>query len=178
MPAWDELLMPSVPLLEVVVRGTIVFLALTAMMRVVGQRESGGLGITDLMVVVLVAQAVSGGLVGDGTSVTDGLLLVAVILFWSVVLDAVSYRWPAVAAVLKSRPKPLVVDGELNRAAMRREFMTRDELLSQLRLHGIEDPAEIRRAYLEPNGMVSVLPRDGDGDGDSGEEAPKPSALP
>jgi uncharacterized membrane protein YcaP (DUF421 family) len=54
---------------------------------------------------------------------------------------------------------------------MHREFMTRDELESQLRLRGIEDIAEVHHAYLEPNGMVSVIRRDGGHE----EQAPRPS---
>lgn len=161
MPDWDALLTPSLPLLEVVIRGTVVYLALTVFLRVAGQRESGGLGLTDLLVVVLLTQAVGGGLAGDTTSIVDGLLLVAVILFWSITLDWVAYRWPSTAVLLKSRPKPLIEDGRLNRQAMHREFMTRDELLSQLRLQGVAEVDEVHRAYLEPNGMVSVIRRDG-----------------
>src|SRR5690606_829741 len=87
-------------------------------------------------------------------------VLVATILFWSVALDAMSYRWPRFAAVAKARPEPLIRDGELNRKVMRREFMTHDEVLSQLRLHGITDPAEVKRADIEPNGMISVIRQD------------------
>lgn len=161
MPTWDDIFMPNVPLAEIFVRGTITFLALTALLRVVGQRETGGLGLTDLLVVVLVAQAVDAGLVGDTSSVVDGLLLVAVILFWSVLLDAMSYRWPRLARLLKSRPETLIEDGRLNRRTMRREFLTYDEVLTQLRLHGLENVDQVSRAYIEPNGMVSVIPRKG-----------------
>lgn len=160
MPDWDALLMPSLPLLEVVIRGTVVYLALVVFLRIAGQREAGGLGLTDLLVVVLLTQAVGGGLAGETTSIADGLLLVAVILVWSILLDWIAYRWPSTSVLLKSRAKPLIEDGRLNRRAMHREFMTRDELMSQLRLHGVEDVSEVRRAWLEPNGMVSVIRRE------------------
>jgi uncharacterized membrane protein YcaP (DUF421 family) len=163
VPDWRAIFEPSASLLELFVRGTVTFLALMVLLRVVGQRESGGLGLTDLLVVVLVADAASAGLTGGVDSIPDGLLLVVTILFWSVALDAVAYRWPRVAAVIKARPRPLIKDGRLDRRVMRREFMTREEVLSQLRLHGIEDPAEVRRAYLEPNGMISVIRRGGAG---------------
>ena len=131
------------------------------LLRLAGQRESGGLGLTDLLVVVLVADAASAGLTGDVDSISDGLLLVATILFWSVALDAVAYRWPRVGAIIKARPRPLIQDGRLDDRVMRREFMTREEVLSQLRLHGVQDPAEVCRAYLEPNRMISIIRRDG-----------------
>lgn len=161
MPDWEAMLTPSASLLELFIRGTVTFLALMVLLRIVGQRESGGLGLTDLLVVVLVADAASVGLTGDADSIFDGLVLVVTILFWSVALDAVAYRWPRIATILKSRPRPLIQDGQLDHRVMRREFMTKDEVLSQLRLHGIEDLVEVRRAFLEPNGMISIIRRDG-----------------
>jgi uncharacterized membrane protein YcaP (DUF421 family) len=130
------------------------------MMRVVGQREAGGLGVTDILVVVLVAEAAAAGLHGDASSVTDGLLLVATILFWSIAFDAIAYRWPRLERVIKAQPRLLIKDGAVNPQVLRRELMSRAELLSQLRLHGIEDPAEVERAYLEPTGMISIIRRD------------------
>lgn len=157
---WSELFVPAVPLGETLVRGTVVFLALLLMMRLAGQREAGGLGLTDLLVVVLIAQGAAGGLIGDSTTITDSLLLVATILGWSVVVDALSYRFPRVARVLKSRPRVLARRGSLDRHALHREFMTRDEVMSQLRLHGITDLADVEQVVLEPNGMISVVRRD------------------
>lgn len=83
------------------------------------------------------------------------------ILFWSVVVDAISYRFPGFSHLVKARPKPLIRDGKLDRHTMRREFMSREEVESQLRLHGIQDISRVQQAYLEPNGMISVLTRDG-----------------
>lgn len=154
----ETVLLPTMPPVELIIRGTITFLALVLLLRIVGQREAGGLGVTDLLVVVLVADAASTGLSGDAETVGDGFILVVTILAWSLVLDALSYRFPAFARAIKARPRLLVRDGELNDRAMLREFMTREELVSQLRLHGIEDPAGVHRAYLEPGGMVSVIP--------------------
>jgi uncharacterized membrane protein YcaP (DUF421 family) len=138
----------------------VTYLVLLLLIRMVRQRESGGLGITDVLLVVLVADAAGAGLSGDADSIADGVALVLTILFWSVAVDAVAYRFPRLAAILKARPRPLISDGKLNRKAMRRELMTHTEVLSQLRLHGIEDIAVVDRAYIEPNGMISVIRRD------------------
>lgn len=170
---WDAIFVLSVPPLELFLRGTITFLVLLAMMRVVGQRESGGLGISDILLVVLVAGAMAPSLEGASSSILDGVLLAATIVFWSLAIDAVAYRWPRLARILKARPQPLVEDGRLNHRAMRRELMTEEEIMAQLRLHGVDDLSDIRRAYLEPNGMVSIIRR-GDGETD---EPTRPEIL-
>ncbi|MFC4059070.1 DUF421 domain-containing protein [Planomonospora corallina] len=172
MPDWGAIFLPSTPVLEIFVRGTVTFFALLLMLRVAGQRESGGLGITDVLLVVLVAEATAGGLTGESHSVADGVLLVATILLWSVAVDAIAYRWPRASRLLKAQPRALIDDGRLNARVMRREFMTREEVLSQLRLHGIQEIAQVERAYLEPNGMISVVRRD---EGEVDEPAEPPS---
>lgn len=82
------------------------------------------------------------------------------ILFWSVLIDAIAYRSPRLAGLLKARPRPLIASGRLNRRVMRREFMTDEEVRSQLRLHGIDDITQVEQAYIEPNGMISLIRRD------------------
>jgi len=173
MPDWGELFRLSAPVAEILIRGTVMFLALFAMMRVVGKREAGAHSLTDLLVVVLVAEAAAHGMAGESRAIPDSVLLIATILFWSVALDALAYHWAPVARLLKSRPAPLIVDGEINQRALRREFMRRDEVMEQLRLHGITDVNEVARAYLEPNGMISVIRHDR-GDVDA---PPKPPAA-
>jgi len=158
--SWENVFMPSVPLLESVVRGTVVYLAVFVLMRLAGRRESGELSTTDVIVIVIISEAASVGIGGKANSITDSVVLIAVILLWSVFLDAAGYWWPALGRLLKPKPRPLIRDGMLQRDTMRREFMTLEELRSQLRLHGIEDIAEVERAHVEPNGMISVVTRD------------------
>lgn len=160
MPDWSILFTADTPWLELVLRGTIIFFALLVLMRFVGQRESGGLGMSDLLVVVLVGAALGDSLTGGGDNIADGLVPVTTIMFWSVVMDALTYRWPRLTVVLKGRPRPLIMNGRLDRRALRREFISEDELGSQLRTHGLTEFSQVRRAYLEANGEISVLPQE------------------
>lgn len=164
----------SLPVLELVTRGSVIFLGLTLLLRVVGQREAGGLAVTDLLLIVLLVQAVAHAFAPESTSLTDALVLVLTLLFWSVALDALSYRFPWAGRLLRRSTKVIVEDGVPNRRAMHREFLSPDELETQLRLHGVEHISEVRRAYLEPNGMVSVFRKDHT----ATNPAPKPPTAP
>jgi uncharacterized membrane protein YcaP (DUF421 family) len=158
---WASILEPSLPVAELVVRGSVLFLGLTFILRLTGQRESGALALTDLLVIVLLAEAVSHAFAPDSTSVTDGLILVVTILAWSVVLDALAYKFPSVRKILKPSKRPLIENGQLNKRLMRREFMSRQEIEAQLRLQGIENLDQVKYAFMEPNGMISAFRKDG-----------------
>jgi uncharacterized membrane protein YcaP (DUF421 family) len=159
---WNALFAPETPWLELFIRGTVTFFVLMVLMRFVGQREARGLGLSDLLVVVLVGSAAGISLTGDGDKLQDGLIPGATVLFWSVAVDAAAYRWPRLARILKGHPRSLIIDGRLNRHAMRREFISLEELESQLRVHGFDDVSQVRRAYLEPGGELSFVPYDHD----------------
>jgi uncharacterized membrane protein YcaP (DUF421 family) len=84
---WGAVFRPETPLVEVVVRGTVMYLALFVLLRVVLKRQSAGMGMTDLLVVVLIADAAQNGMSGGYSSLPDGLVLVATILAWAYALD-------------------------------------------------------------------------------------------
>ena len=154
---WAELMIPTASVWDLIVRGTITFLGLMLLFRVIGRREAGGLGITDLLVVLLVVDASSSGLLGGSETLGDSAILVLTVVFWSVLIDALSWRWPGMGTLFKAPPRPIIQDGRLNHRAMRRELMSAEELESQLRLHGIHEISEVERAFIEPNGMVSIV---------------------
>jgi uncharacterized membrane protein YcaP (DUF421 family) len=83
---WAEVFLPATPLLETVVRASVVYLSIFTILRVVLKREAATLGITDLLVVLL-ADAAQNALVGESKSIADGILLVAVIVGWNYFLN-------------------------------------------------------------------------------------------
>lgn len=156
---WNTVFTPSVPLLELFMRGSVIYLAVFAMMRVVGNREAGEFNTADLIVIVIISEAASVGIGGDASSNLDGIILVATILIWSISLDTLGYFVPAVRILLKPKVQALIRDGELQKRTMRRELMTAEEVGTQLRLNGITDISEVHLAFVEPNGAISVIKR-------------------
>jgi uncharacterized membrane protein YcaP (DUF421 family) len=154
---WRAVFVPKTPLLEIVVRGTVVYLALFAMLRFILKRQSGTVGVTDLLVVVLIADAAQNAMAGEYRSVPDGILLVAVIIGWSYVLDWLGYQFPLVGRIVHPPPLDLIRDGKLLRKNLRTEFITKEELMSQLREQGIGSITEVKSARMEGDGHISVV---------------------
>jgi uncharacterized membrane protein YcaP (DUF421 family) len=156
---WHEVFVPDTPLLEIVVRGSVMYLALFTLLRVILKRESGTTGVTDLLVIVLLADAAQNGLSGGYSSVTDGVLLVGVIIGWSYLLNAVAYRWQAAARLIRPGSLVLVRDGQVVRENMRRELITDEELHTLLRQQGVVDLDQVREVRMESDGRFSVTTR-------------------
>lgn len=159
---WEEMFVPQAPLLEIFIRGSVMYLVLYALLRLVLKRESGTTGVTNLLVIVLLADAAQNGMAGTYTSITDALLLVTVIIGWSYLLDAIAYRWPAAARVIRPRSLLLVREGQILHRNLRRELITIDELREQLREQGIQSLDKVHEVRMEPDGQFSVTLRDGD----------------
>src|SRR4051812_26340434 len=157
---WEKMLLPDTPLLEIFARGTLVYMALFLMLRFVLKRQSGVVGVTDMLVVVLIADAAQNAMASDYTSVTDGILLVGTILFWSYALDWLGYKFPILQRLFRPPPLPLVKNGRMIRRNMRLELITEDELMSMLRQQGIESIDKVKAVCMEGDGHISVVPCD------------------
>lgn len=162
---WARLFMPGTPLLEIIVRGSIMYVALFMLLRFILKRETGSLGITDLLVIVLIADAAQNGMAGSYQSITDGLVLVATIIGWSYLLNWLAFRYPFWRKVIQAPRVQLVRDGKFLRRNLDHEKITEDELLAEIHSHGCEDVRDVRAAWIEPDGMVSVIKAGG---GDTG----------
>jgi uncharacterized membrane protein YcaP (DUF421 family) len=148
---------PNVSLLEMFLRGTIMYLGMFVLMRVVLKRESGTVGVSDLLVIVLIADAAQNGMSGDYLSIPEGFVLVATILGWAYVVDWLTFHVPAVQRLVDQKPLPLVVDGKILYRNLRKELITREELNSHLREEGVADVSEVKSAYMESDGKISVV---------------------
>ncbi len=156
---WQDVFGLSMSPVEIIVRGTITYWFIFLLLRVVGRRDIGSIGMADLLVIVLIADAAQNSMAGDYKSVPDGLILIATLVFWSVFIDRVGYFSPTLRGWLEPRPLLIVKDGVMQRRAMRREYITVDELTSELRGHGIDDIQIVKRAFMEPDGTISVIKR-------------------
>jgi uncharacterized membrane protein YcaP (DUF421 family) len=156
---WQKMFSLDTPLLEIVIRGTVIYLALFALLRFVVKREVGTVGIADLLVIVVIADAAQNAMAGTYTSITDGVLLVGTIVGWNVALDWLAFRFAAVRRVIEPQPVHLVKNGRVLRRNMRKVLLTDDELMSQLRLQGVHDLADVELSCMENDGRISVVER-------------------
>jgi uncharacterized membrane protein YcaP (DUF421 family) len=161
---WNAVFVPTVSVAEIVLRGTFVYLLLFFVLRVL-RREAGALGISDLLVVVLIADAAQNAMSSEYKSVTEGAVLVGTIVAWDYSLDWLGYRFPAFQRLLRPAPLPLIKEGRVLRQNLRREMITMEELLGQLREQGVESVGEVKRCCLEGDGHVSVIKYESGGGG-------------
>ena len=154
---WHDIFIPKNSLLEMIVRGTIMYFVLFGFIRLAMKRQAGGIGTTDVLVIVLLAEVAGNGFVAEYKSVVEGTVLVVTILFWSYALEWIAYRVPAIERLLHPATLLLIVDGKVIRKNMRAELITHDELAAQMRENGIEDFFQVKRACMEADGMISFI---------------------
>ena len=154
---WAGVFGLSVPPLELIVRGSAMYLLLFLLFRVVVRRRVGAVGMADILVLVIVADAAQNAMAGEYKSVTDGAILVGTILAWDMLIDWANWRFPALRGWLEAPPLLLVRNGHVIRRNLRHEFVTEDELESKLRQKGIKDVSEVAEARMESDGEVSVI---------------------
>lgn len=156
---WQRMFVPNVPVMETVIRGSIMYLALFCMLRVF-RRQTGSLGPADLLVLLMIADAAQNGMADEYKSVTEGVVLVATIIAWEYIIDWLAYYVPKADRVVERAPLLLIRDGQIIEANLKGELITRDDLLSQLRQKGVDDPAKVQICFLEGDGHLSVITRD------------------
>ena len=156
-PDFVSLFSITVNPLELVLRGTVVYWFLFLLFRFVLRRDVGSLGIADVLVLVLIADASQNAMAGGYESITDGCILVATIAAWNYALDWASFHFPRIRKFVEPTPLLLVKKGRLLRRNMRAELITPDELWAKLRQRGVKDLSEVEAAYIESDGEISVL---------------------
>jgi uncharacterized membrane protein YcaP (DUF421 family) len=157
---WQEVFVPSMSIVELILRGSLVYLALFFVLRSLPTRQLGALGITDLLVVVLFTEAAQNAMASNYTSITEGAILVGTVIFWSYLLNWFGYKFPRFQRFINPPPLLIVKNGSTIDRHLERELITDDELMSQLRQQGVEYIADVKKAYLEADGSISILKKD------------------
>ena len=154
---WHDIFVPEMSLPEVLIRGSLTYLGAVLLLRVVTKREAGKVGMSDLLVVTLVAGVCRNPLVRDTKSIPDGLMIVAVVLFWGFALNWLSYYVKWFGKLMHPGPRLLIDGGEIQHKNLEQELMDEDQLISKLRQKGVSDSAQVAQAWMEGDGQVSVV---------------------
>lgn len=154
---WYKVFVPSTSVAELFVRGTLVYLMLFVILRFLPNRQVGTVGISDLLVVVLFAEAAQNAMASNYTAISDGVILVTTIIFWSYILNWFGYKYVWFQRFLNPPPTPLVVNGKMIRKNLEQQLITQDELMSMLRKQGVQKMSEVKLAFMESDGNISVI---------------------
>lgn len=150
----------TMPLWELFVRGTIIYLALIFLVRVIPKRKAGHISPNDMLTLIILGGMGTDAIMGGSSSVIEALLMVGLIIGWGYVFDAIEARSPLLQRVLRDRQTTLIDRGRFIRQNMRRELVTEEELMAVLRKEGVDDVSRVRSACLEADGEISVIIED------------------
>jgi uncharacterized membrane protein YcaP (DUF421 family) len=157
---WRAMLVPEHSLLDLFLRGTMMYLVIFVLLRLVLRRQVGDIGTSDVLVIVLLAEVSGNAMAANAKSISEGAILVGTVLLWSYLIEWAQHRFPAFERLIREPKLKLIDNGRFLRRNMRTEFVTVEELMAQLREQGVEDRAEVKAAYLEADGHISIIRHD------------------
>jgi uncharacterized membrane protein YcaP (DUF421 family) len=159
-----NILIPDVSVAEKLVRSVVVYLFLLVAFRLCGKRQLGQLSAFDLVVLLIISNVVQNAVIGNDNSLGGGLIGATAILLLNLVVAYVTFRFRRADRVVEHSPTLLVRHGRVLRDNLRRERLGPRDLRAALRHHGVVSIRDIRYAFLEEDGHVSVItgrPRSG-----------------
>jgi len=159
----------TVNYLELIARGVLVYFFLLLILRLTGKRQIGQLAPFDLVLLLVLSNAVQNAMNGGDNSLTAGVISATTLIVCNGVISRLTARSKWLEGLVEGRPRVLVHDGEVNHAAIAREQITHHELMAALRCAGCAHLADVHFAVLENSGHINVIlrrerPREGAAD--------------
>ena len=149
----------AMPWWEFVLRAVVVYVVLLAMIRISGKRTMGQFTPFDVLLIVLLGNAVQNSLLGADQSLLGGLLLAAVLITINWIVGFVSARSRTAERVIEGEPIVLARDGQLFQRVLRRELVSENDFNEALRQNGELTMKDVALALLETDGRISVVPK-------------------
>ena len=160
---WSDLFVPEVSLLEKMLRSLLVFVFLIAALRLGGKRELGQLNILDLVVLLLVSNALQNAMIGADNSLVGGVVGASTLFALNYLFVRVTLRSPRARRVLEGAPRILLEDGRIIPVALRREGIAIEQLRSAALERGFDRLDDVELVVLEPNGHLAIMGREAAG---------------
>lgn len=147
--------------MDLVIRAVVLYVFIVVIMRVVGRRELSSLTPVDLVLLIVLGDAVQQGLTQDDYSLTGAMIVVATIALLQVATAYLSYRSRRAKKLLQGSPVVLIEDGRLIEGNLKRERLRPEDVAEEMRIEGIGSFDDVRWAILESNGKFSFIKNDG-----------------
>jgi len=148
----------GIPAVHIVIRTALVYLAVYIGLRLTGKRELGQMTVFDLVVIILIANAVQNAMVGPDTSITGGIIAAFVLLAINAVVSRVRLRSRRWETLLEGTPTVLIQNGQLVLPNLQKEGIEQSELEMAMREHGVDSMNDVKLAVLEVDGSISIVP--------------------
>ena len=149
--------------MDIVFRGVALYVFVFIVVRKLGRRQPSHLAPFDLVLLIVLGDAIQQGLTQDDYSVTGAVIAVSTIALLQVLTTFLSFKSPRLERIFEGEPLVLIQDGEPIRRNLRRERLTVGDVAEQARLQQIASLKTVRWAVLETNGQISFIPKDGSG---------------
>lgn len=146
----------NVPVLELVVRAALIYIFLIAILRLSGKRQIGQLAPFDLVLLIMLSNAVQNSINAGDSSLIGGMISAVTLISMNWVVSYVTYSNKTLERLIEGKPQILVHNGHVDRKIMEAEKVTQHELEAALRSAGCASVADVRFAILENNGRISV----------------------
>ncbi|MBW8463667.1 DUF421 domain-containing protein [Acidovorax sp.] len=152
---WDM----NVPWWEFVLRGVVVYVFLLVFLRLTGKRQTGQYAPFDLVLLLILSNAVQNSMNAGDNSLVGGLVSTATLIGCHVVLAQLTFRYAWMERLIDGSPQVLVQQGQVDTDLMRKELLSTDDLEAALRASGCLHLHEVERATIETNGQITVVLR-------------------
>ncbi len=156
---WSQIFVPELSLVELLLRAVIMYFFILFMLRILPRRNAGELGAMDLLLILLVSEAASHSL-GNFTNLADGIVMILMFMACNYIVNQLTFRSAFFRRILEQKPVQIIRDGKLIHRNMRRELITKDELMGNLRESGVNSISKVKEAWVEKEGNLSVVPMD------------------
>lgn len=152
----ESMFHPQIPLLEKIIRPIIVYFFLIVLLRIFGKRELAQLNPFDLVVLLSLSNVVQNALIGNDNSITGGIVGAFSLLGINWIVVRFLFNAPRADRVLEGTQRVLISNGVVDQAALRKELLTEQELLSAVHKQGFDGFHMVKRCVLEPNGSFYI----------------------
>ncbi|HBF37137.1 MAG TPA: DUF421 domain-containing protein [Firmicutes bacterium] len=142
---------------HIIFSSVVIYLFIIIAIRLFGKKELSQLSIVDLVLILLISNAVQNAMVGQDTTLTGGLIAATALFLTNFLLKFIFNRFPRFGRLVQGEALLLIYKGKLNEANIKKAKITMDELRESIREHGVATLEEVDLAVMEMDGNVSIL---------------------